>query len=62
MSDKVKCKLCSCTGVDNTVLCREHLDGFQFACKMLRSSSQMMPANWLNKHVQQKGEDNGKSK
>jgi hypothetical protein len=61
--DKQKCKLCNCEGVDGALLCKDHLEGFQFACEMLRSSSQMLAKNYLLKHVkQQKGSDNGKSK
>jgi hypothetical protein len=45
-------------------LCRDHLDGYTYAIQKLRSCSQMMPANWLNKHIQQpkEADGNGKSK
>lgn len=34
---KVQCRLCSCEGVDGTVLCREHLDGFKYCCGLMPS-------------------------
>ena len=35
MGSKVKCKLCNCDGVNGTVLCREHLEGYAYAMKLL---------------------------
>lgn len=32
---KVQCRICSCEGVDDTVLCRDHLEGFLYARKLL---------------------------
>lgn len=37
---RVCCKLCSCEGVDGTMLCREHLEGFQCAVQLLRNTGQ----------------------
>jgi hypothetical protein len=54
---KVQCRLCNCEGVEGTVLCREHLDGYKFACTLL----QPLSARKLLKTIeQQKGSDNGK--
>jgi hypothetical protein len=65
MNDKVKCKLCSCEGVKGTVLCREHLDGYEYAVKQLATiphAKFVQQSELLAAIEQQKGEDNGKSK
>jgi hypothetical protein len=58
---KVQCKLCACEGVDGTVLCKEHLEGYQLAANTLLDSGITMPARMLASAIQQqKGSDNGK--
>jgi hypothetical protein len=60
MGSKVKCKLCSCEGVDGTVLRRDHLDGYAYAASTLLEHGVKLPARLLEHFVkQQKGSDNG---
>lgn len=70
---KVQCKLCACEGVDSTVLCRDHLDGYKYAVKLLLTDKYprtVVVADWLAEAIQQQkgankmqllteGEDNG---
>jgi|PlaIllAssembly_1097288.scaffolds.fasta_scaffold10963_4 hypothetical protein len=50
---RVFCKLCSSEGVEGTVLCREHLQGYMLAVEKLRSSSQMAAKNYLIKRIKE---------
>lgn len=58
---KVQCTLCACEGVDGTVLCRDHLDGFKYACSLLGSElHNSRLAGILLGVIKQKGSSNGK--
>jgi hypothetical protein len=51
---KVRCKLCNCEGVDNTVLCREHMEGYKFAAELLSSTKHVTQAKLLMRTIKQK--------
>ena len=54
---KQKCKLCSCEGVDSTLLCRDHLDGYKYACGFLPDKTVVQLFRLIVKV-----DDNGESK
>ena len=40
-SKRVVCKLCNCEGVQGTVLCKDHLDGYKYAVGLLPDKAAM---------------------
>ena len=59
VSKRVLCRLCSCEGVQGTLLCQEHLAGVQFAhAWLLQEGRSVLADRLLNVIQQQKGEDN----
>ena len=51
MSAKAKCKLCACEGVQGTVLCHDHLEGFEYACKLLFATKHEAVATLLKQAI-----------
>lgn len=39
---KVQCRICSCEGVEGTVLCRDHLEGYRYCCGLMPSKRAAM--------------------
>jgi len=58
---KQKCKLCACAGVDNTVLCREHLDGYEYTYNYLPGSTVTQLSKLITQQPKE-SDGNGKSK
>jgi hypothetical protein len=58
---KQKCKLCACDGVDNTLLCREHLDGYEYAYRFLAAATVAQLSKLIAQQPKE-ADDNGKSK
>jgi hypothetical protein len=56
VSDKVLCELCTCEGVCHTKLCRDHLNGFTYACLLLTATGHGTLAKMLI-HAIAKGAD-----
>ena len=62
VSKRVLCRLCSSEGVKDTLLCKEHLEGYNYACSTLMEFGITLPARMLEHAIKQKkGSDNGKS-
>lgn len=58
-STRVWCRLCSCEGVKGTVLCKEHLEGYEFAVAIMRRYSVHAAERVLLTIQQRKEQDNG---
>lgn len=54
VSNKVLCRLCTCEGVKDTLLCRDHLEGFIYACRLLSATNHRDFANALQGAIAQK--------
>ena len=60
VSSRQCCRLCSCKGVQGTVLCKDHLEGFEYACHYLAYKGNGPLAQLLMQTIEQgKADDNG---
>ena len=59
---RVSCRLCNCEGVKGTVLCNEHLEGFQYAVALLNGTNareaKLIAEDLVRAIEQVKGKDN----
>lgn len=56
-SKRVFCKLCSCEGVDGTVLCDDHLQGFKYAVAIVANTRPAVTAKHLMQAIMQQRDD-----
>lgn len=60
ISSRQCCRLCTCEGVQGTVLCKDHLEGFEYACHYLAYNGNGPLAQLLLQTIEQrKADDNG---
>jgi hypothetical protein len=53
VSDKILCRLCTCDGVRGTLLCKEHLEGYTYACRLLQQTAHGALAKALQTAIEQ---------